>query len=95
MNLLKLFVLTICIILAFLATGCSTTVPVVMKFPDIPPSLNEKCPALKRIEGKTVSIVDLHKTVVENYTQHHECSAKVEAWIEWHRTQKQIYESVK
>lgn len=78
-----------------LLTGCSTTVPVVMKFPDIPPSLNEKCSDLKKIEGETVTIVDLHKTVVENYTLYHECSAKVEGWLEWHRTQKKIYESVK
>jgi hypothetical protein len=83
------------ILLVTLLTGCSTTVPVVMKFPDIPPSLNEKCPALKKIEGKTVSIVDLHKTVMENYTQHHECAAKVEGWLEWYTTQKKIYESVK
>jgi hypothetical protein len=83
------------ILLLTLLTGCSTTVPVVMKFPDIPPSLNEKCPALKKIEGESVTIVDLHKTVVENYTQYHECSTKVEGWMEWYTTQKKIYESVK
>jgi len=83
------------ILLATLLTGCSTTVPVVMKFPDIPPSLNEKCGELKKIEGKTISIVDLHRTVVENYTLYHECAAKNEGWLEWYNTQKKIYESVK
>jgi hypothetical protein len=42
-----------------------------------------------------VSIVDLHKTVVDNYTLYHECAVKVDAWNEWHRTQKEIFESVK
>ena len=86
---------TYSILIALLLTGCSTTVPVTMKFPDMPPSLAEKCPALKKIEGETVSIVDLHKTVVENYTKYHECSTRVEGWQEWYSTQKKIYESVK
>ena len=56
------------LLLALLATGCSTTVPVVAKFPEAPPSLKVSCPELKKIEGDAISIVDLHKTVVENYT---------------------------
>jgi hypothetical protein len=78
-----------------LLTGCSTTVPVIAKFPDAPKSLTEKCVALKMIEGEPTSIVDLHKTVVENYTSYHECSLKVEQWNEWHVKQKKIFENVK
>lgn len=81
--------------LILLLTGCSTTVPVVAKFPDAPKSLTEKCPNLKKIEGDVISIVDLHKTVVENYTLYHECAIKVEEWNEWHVEQKKIFESVK
>lgn len=83
------------ILIAALLTGCSTTVPVVAKFPEAPKSLTENCPALKKIEGETVSIVDLHKTVVENYTNYHECSVKVEGWNEWYVKQKEIFESIK
>jgi hypothetical protein len=83
------------LILILLLTGCSTTVPVVAKFPEAPPSLKVACPELKKIEGDVVSIVDLHKTVVENYTQYYECAAKVEAWNEWHTQQKKIFDEVK
>lgn len=76
------------------STACSTTVPVKHKFPDVPPALTEKCIPLKKIEGDQVSIVDLHKTVVENYTMYYECSIKVDAWNEWYKQQKEIFESV-
>lgn len=78
-----------------LLTGCSTTVPVVAKFPNAPKSLTERCPTLKKIEGEPTSIVDLHKTVVENYTLYHECAVKVDQWNEWYVKQKKIFESVK
>ncbi len=78
-----------------LLTGCSTTVPVVAKFPNAPKSLTEQCPTLKKIESEPTSIVDLHKTVVENYTLYHECAVKVDQWNEWYVKQKKIFESVK
>ena len=62
-----------------LLAGCSTTVPVKRNFPDVPKSMTVLCPDLKKIEGDTVSIVDLHKTVVENYILYHECAVKVDA----------------
>lgn len=76
-------------------TGCSTTVPVVMKFPEAPKSLTEKCLPLKKIEGEQVTIVELHTTVVENYTSYYECSIKVDEWNEWYNQQKKVFESVK
>ena len=78
-----------------LLAGCSTTVPVVAKFPDAPKELKEKCPPLKKIEGDQISIVDLHKKVVENYTQYYECSLKVDEWNTWHEKQKKIFDEVK
>jgi hypothetical protein len=92
MNLIKLFALTIFIILAFLMTGCSTTVPVTAKFPSAPELILSKCPKLKTIEGETVSIIDFTKTVTLNYTTYYECSAKSDAWIEWYNEQKKIFE---
>jgi PBP1b-binding outer membrane lipoprotein LpoB len=83
------------LLLIALLSGCSTTVPVVAKFPDAPKSLTEKCSSLKKIEAEPATIVDFHKTVVENYTLYHECAIKVEEWNEWHVRQKKIFESVK
>jgi hypothetical protein len=83
------------LLLAFVLTGCSTTVPVVAKFPDAPPSLKVSCPELKKIEGDTISIVDLHRVVVENYTEYYACAQKVEGWNEWHTKQKKIFDEVK
>jgi len=94
MNFLKLFVLTICIILAFLATGCSTTVPVTAKFPDVPESLLNKCPQLEKLK-EDAKLSDVSKTVAINYTTYYECAVKNDAWVEWYQIQKHIFESVK
>jgi hypothetical protein len=88
---LKLFILAVCTTIV----GCSTTVPVVAKFPTAPEALLEKCPALKTIEGENVSIVDFTKTVTTNYTTYHECAAKVDSWVEWYQAQKKIFEEIK
>ena len=94
MRLIKLFVLALFIILAFLVTGCSTTVPVTAKFPSVPPILLEKCPQLKTIDGEKVSIIDYTKTVTINYTTYYDCAVKSDAWIEWYQQQKIIFEEV-
>jgi len=83
------------VIVTLLLVGCSTTVPVTAKFPAAPNVLMEKCAPLKKLEGEQVSLVDLHTTVVHNYTSYHECSVKVEAWQEWYTSQKKIFEEVK
>ncbi len=83
------------LLLSLLLVGCSTTVPVVAKFPAAPKSLSELCPPLQKIEGEQVSIVDLHTKVVENYTLYHECAIKVEEWNTWHAKQKKIFEEIK
>jgi len=82
------------LLLSFLLIGCTTTVPVVAKFPDTTKTLTEKCAPLKKIESENVSIVDLHKTVVENYTQYYECSLKVDGWNEWYKQQSEIFNKV-
>ena len=91
MNLLKLFVLAICIILAFLATGCSTTVPVKVKFPEVPERLLQKCPQLEKL-GEEVKLSDISKTITINYTTYYECAVKHDAFVEWYNIQKNIYE---
>jgi hypothetical protein len=78
-----------------LLAGCSTTVPVVMKFPDAPAELTQLCENLEKVPADTKQLSVTSETVVRNYGRYHKCSDKVEAWVEWHKTQKQIYESVK
>lgn len=75
--------------------GCAAKpVPVTPKFPEAPQVLLESCPELKRLqEGAKLS--DVAKTVVENYTQYHECSMKSKAWTEWYKVQKSLFEETK
>jgi len=95
MNLLKLFTLTIFIILAFLATGCSTIVPVTVKFPEAPGNVAmTACPQLQKL-AEDAKLSDISKTVSVNYGTYYECAIKTDAWIEWYQKQKHIFESVK
>jgi len=75
--------------------GCSTTVPVVAKFPDIPQKLMVKCPPLDKIEEKETTLSDVTKTVTKNYNTYYECAVKDDAWIEWYQIQKKIFEGLK
>jgi hypothetical protein len=95
MSLIRLFILVIFIVLAFLITACSTAVPLTQNFPDAPDMLMEKCPELKTIQGEKVSIVDFTKTVSENYTTYYQCAGRTEAWIDWYNQQKKIWDEVK
>jgi ABC-type Fe3+-hydroxamate transport system substrate-binding protein len=95
MNLIKLFILFLFIVLAFLITACSTAVPVTQNFPTAPEMLIEKCPELKTIQGEKVSIVDFTRVVSENYTTYYQCAGRTEAWIDWYKQQKKIWDDVK
>jgi hypothetical protein len=75
---------------ALLLTGC-LTVPKAPAFPDLPKEITDQCPELKEAE-KTPELSKLLDTVVENYGTYYECRVKVEAVIEWHKRQKEIYE---
>ena len=88
---MKYFLITLLVFLA----GCTTVVPVKQKFPEAPAILKEQCEQLKQIQGANVSITDLLKVVVQNYTLYHECSTKVEGWQEWYTEQERIFKSTK
>jgi len=95
MNLLKLFVLSIFTILAFLITGCSTTAPVVAKFPEQPSKIAmEKCPNLQKLK-EDAKLSDISNTISINYSTYYECAVKLDTWIEWYQIQKNIFEGVK
>ena len=77
---------------ALLLTGCLET-PVKRNFPEVPVELTEACPDLQQTES-TTKLSEVLKVVTENYGQYHECSAKVDAWSQWYKTQKEIFDSV-
>jgi hypothetical protein len=79
----------------FLLTGCLKSIPVKMDFPDVPAELKQSCPDLKQIEEKETKLSKVIEVVTDNYAQYHECKLKVDAWIEWHKQQKQISDSIK
>lgn len=86
------------ILIAVMLSSCSMfkqPVPVVPKFPNATPDLMKKCEELKKIEGDKVSIADMLKVIVNNYTLYYECSTKVDGWQDWYNEQKKIYESIK
>lgn len=87
-----LFVVVILLVLAL--TGCSTTVPVVAKFPDAPTRAMQVCPQLEQLKDDA-KLSDVAKTVTNNYTTYYECAVKNDAWIEWYEVQKRIYEGIK
>ena len=70
-----------------LLTGCLTTAP---KFPDIPADIAQSCPDLREAE-KSPELSKLLDTVVQNYGTYYECRVKIDAFIEWHKQQKEIY----
>jgi hypothetical protein len=95
MHLLKLFLLVVFVILAFLATGCSTVVPVTARFPDAPGNVAmTPCPQLQKV-AEDARLSDITKTITVNYGTYYECAVKTDAWIEWYQKQQQIFNDIK
>jgi hypothetical protein len=82
----------IMLLVVFVLAGCSTTVPVVAKFPDKPKNV-ELCPQLDTVKDD-VKLSELTGTVAKNYTTYYECAVKVDTWNEWYEIQKHIFEGV-
>ena len=71
--------------------GCSTAVPVTAKFPEVPERLLVRCPQLKKLEEEA-KLSDISKTVTINYTTYYECAVKHDAFVEWYKIQKDIFD---
>jgi len=85
-------------LLLILMSGCSTVVPVTVKFPDAPDRINTRrikirCPQLKTL-NEEAKLSDVAKTITENYTTYYECAVRNDTWIEWYETQKIIFEKL-
>ena len=86
--------LILCFIISLLM-GCSTTVPLVAKFPEAPDKLLETCPQLQMLNKDSTTLSEVAKTVTINYTTYYDCAVKMDGWIEWYKIQKIIFESIK
>ena len=76
--------------LFLLLAGCTTPVPIHVKFPDAPSELTMPCDKLEHVKnGATLS--DLETTVIQNYEKYHYCSAKVLAWNQWYTENKKDF----
>lgn len=81
------------LLLSLTLVGCSTA-PVVMKFPEAPDALMERCEDLDKIpQTKQLSVTA--ETVIKNYSKYHNCKLKVDEWQNWYNSNKKIFESVK
>jgi hypothetical protein len=80
------------VIIALLLAGCSTVVPVTVRFPEPPgKGATVACPALQKLnDGARLS--DVANTVTVNYSTYYECAVKADAWQEWYNIQKIIFE---
>jgi len=85
---------TLLLVSMIVLSGCSTTVPVTVKFPEAPKELMSTCPDLKQTET-TTKLSDVLQVVTDNYSQYYECRVKLDSWIEWYKTQKQLFEEIK
>jgi hypothetical protein len=81
------------LLIPFLLAGCLAT-PVKRNFPEVPAELKVACPDLQKVKDEA-KLSDIISTVSSNYTQYHECRSKVDAWNEWYKNQKDIFDSVK
>jgi hypothetical protein len=70
-------------------TGCLVTAP---KFPEIPEELTAACPELQEATKETQELSKLLDVVVVNYNTYYECRVKVDAWLQWHKEQKEIFD---
>ena len=78
-----------------LLTGCATSVPVTMGFPQLPEALEKPCDRMEPLAADKRELSDLLENTTDNYAKAKECNAKVTAWQEWYETQKKIFEEIK
>ena len=80
------------VLLAVLLTGCSTVVPVAVRFPEPPgKGAMTACPALQKLQDDA-KLSDVANTVTVNYGTYYECAVKTDAWQEWYAIQRIIFE---
>jgi hypothetical protein len=76
-------------------TGCSTTAPVIVKFPEAPPTLMEPAGKLAPLTKEKPELSDIIENTNENAGKYYQLREKYRAWQEWYTQQKQIFDSIK
>ena len=90
----SMIIFAIVIMLVLAITGCATAVPVTARFPDPPGSLaTQSCAELQKLK-EDARLSDISRTITVNYSSYYECAVKTDAWIEWYKIQKIIFEGV-
>jgi len=79
--------------LLYVLTSCSE-IPPMSSFPAVPKELQQACPELKGVDSSTTKLSVVIDSVIDNYSNYHECQIKVDSWNEWYNTQKKIHDSV-
>jgi hypothetical protein len=80
------------LLITLLLSGCSTVVPVTARFPEPPAKgATTACPALQKLNSDA-KLSDVANTVTVNYSTYYECAVRADAWQEWYRIQKHIFE---
>ena len=83
------------VLLSLLLVGCSTVVPVTQRFPEAPGNVAmTACPQLQKLT-EDARLSDISKTITVNYGTYYECAVKTDAWIEWYKIQKNIFDKAK
>jgi hypothetical protein len=83
------------ILLLVAVTGC-TSIPVAVKFPDVPEQLKEKADNLSPLDTtKKIQLSDIVENANENAGKYYKLKEKYEAWQQWYDAQKKIFDSVK
>jgi hypothetical protein len=90
----SMIIFAIVIMLVLAITGCATAVPVTARFPE-PPGLlaTQPCAELQKLKDDA-KLSDISRTVTLNYSSYYECAVKTDAWIEWYKIQRIIFEGV-
>jgi hypothetical protein len=84
----------ILIVLLLTLTGCSTVVPVAVKFPNVPLTLLEPPKELIPLANNKRKLSDLLENANKNYGTYYEIREKLIVWQEWYVEQKKIYDKL-
>ena len=84
------------ILLLVVITGCSTTAPVIAKFPEVPVELLQPAGTLTPLDtSKKIELSDIIENANENAGKYYALREKYNAWVEWYTSQKKIFDNIK
>lgn len=84
----------LCVAATVFLSGCTTTVPVMIKFPSAPAILMEPAERLQPLNKGNVQLSDIIENANENAAKYYILRDKYNAWQEWYTKNQKIYEEV-